>query len=281
MHCLLKWINTESSKQQCPMDRRPWGNHPLPPHLGDPPQKLTPILTTQSPSETNPPGCHHPARPTCSRRAPEQLTPPARCGGITPDTTQPSIPSSFQQPHCDLCKPAPVVHNRPTDLPTRRDCWQPNSPAWCAEVRRSRGSRTSAWSTPSPTLTVHRTPHPSDIFYAARLCWHPRRPTPAPASPPHPHRPRPPRPSFAWFVVGTVERKSMAGADPWTSRVERGWAARRRMHWTGQRQTAEGVAGVHRRSGLDPKRSGFQWVVAPHLLRRRKPHAWADRPGEP
>ncbi|SCV73883.1 BQ2448_6313 [Microbotryum intermedium] len=24
MHCLLKWINTESSKQQCPMDRRPW-----------------------------------------------------------------------------------------------------------------------------------------------------------------------------------------------------------------------------------------------------------------
>ncbi|KAM0748000.1 RING/U-box [Meredithblackwellia eburnea MCA 4105] len=28
MHCLLQWINTESSKQQCPMDRRPWGiNH--------------------------------------------------------------------------------------------------------------------------------------------------------------------------------------------------------------------------------------------------------------
>ena len=25
MHCLLKWINTESSKQQCPMDRQPWG----------------------------------------------------------------------------------------------------------------------------------------------------------------------------------------------------------------------------------------------------------------
>ncbi|WVF66634.1 hypothetical protein IAT40_001374 [Kwoniella sp. CBS 6097] len=24
MHCLLKWIETESSKQQCPMDRRPW-----------------------------------------------------------------------------------------------------------------------------------------------------------------------------------------------------------------------------------------------------------------
>ncbi|WRT63295.1 uncharacterized protein IL334_000200 [Kwoniella shivajii] len=24
MHCLLKWIDTESSKQQCPMDRRPW-----------------------------------------------------------------------------------------------------------------------------------------------------------------------------------------------------------------------------------------------------------------
>ncbi|GAA6064697.1 hypothetical protein JCM10212_005765 [Sporobolomyces blumeae] len=24
MHCLLKWLATESSKQQCPMDRRPW-----------------------------------------------------------------------------------------------------------------------------------------------------------------------------------------------------------------------------------------------------------------
>ncbi|KAL7339427.1 anaphase-promoting complex subunit 11 [Rhodotorula toruloides] len=25
MHCLMKWLDTESSKQQCPMDRRPWG----------------------------------------------------------------------------------------------------------------------------------------------------------------------------------------------------------------------------------------------------------------
>lgn len=25
MHCLLKWIDTESSKGQCPMDRREWG----------------------------------------------------------------------------------------------------------------------------------------------------------------------------------------------------------------------------------------------------------------
>ncbi|GAA5937790.1 anaphase promoting complex subunit 11 [Sporobolomyces koalae] len=24
MHCLLKWLDTDSSKQQCPMDRRPW-----------------------------------------------------------------------------------------------------------------------------------------------------------------------------------------------------------------------------------------------------------------
>ena len=24
MHCLYKWINTESSRQQCPMDRRVW-----------------------------------------------------------------------------------------------------------------------------------------------------------------------------------------------------------------------------------------------------------------
>ncbi|KAH8090778.1 anaphase-promoting complex subunit 11 RING-H2 finger-domain-containing protein [Filobasidium floriforme] len=25
MHCLLKWLNTASSKEQCPLDRRPWG----------------------------------------------------------------------------------------------------------------------------------------------------------------------------------------------------------------------------------------------------------------
>ncbi|KAG6329850.1 hypothetical protein ID866_9240 [Astraeus odoratus] len=24
MHCLLKWLGTTASKQQCPMDRRPW-----------------------------------------------------------------------------------------------------------------------------------------------------------------------------------------------------------------------------------------------------------------
>ncbi|GAA5913084.1 hypothetical protein JCM8208_000735 [Rhodotorula glutinis] len=24
MHCLMKWLATDSSKQQCPMDRRPW-----------------------------------------------------------------------------------------------------------------------------------------------------------------------------------------------------------------------------------------------------------------
>ncbi|CED83582.1 anaphase-promoting complex subunit apc11 [Phaffia rhodozyma] len=24
MHCVLKWLDTESSKNQCPMDRRPW-----------------------------------------------------------------------------------------------------------------------------------------------------------------------------------------------------------------------------------------------------------------
>ncbi|KAF9007871.1 anaphase-promoting complex subunit 11 RING-H2 finger-domain-containing protein [Cyathus striatus] len=24
MHCLLKWLATTASKQQCPMDRRPW-----------------------------------------------------------------------------------------------------------------------------------------------------------------------------------------------------------------------------------------------------------------
>ena len=29
MHCLLKWIGTPASKQQCPMDRRTWGTLPL------------------------------------------------------------------------------------------------------------------------------------------------------------------------------------------------------------------------------------------------------------
>jgi len=30
MHCLLKWLGTAASKQQCPMDRRPWGVSPFP-----------------------------------------------------------------------------------------------------------------------------------------------------------------------------------------------------------------------------------------------------------
>ena len=32
MHCLIKWLHTPASKQQCPMDRRPWGKlaHPSP-----------------------------------------------------------------------------------------------------------------------------------------------------------------------------------------------------------------------------------------------------------
>ncbi|EJD04565.1 RING/U-box [Fomitiporia mediterranea MF3/22] len=34
MHCLLKWIGTAASKQQCPMDRRPWGTAiPHTPHI--------------------------------------------------------------------------------------------------------------------------------------------------------------------------------------------------------------------------------------------------------
>ncbi|KIJ45188.1 hypothetical protein M422DRAFT_30036 [Sphaerobolus stellatus SS14] len=24
MHCIIKWLGTQASKQQCPMDRRPW-----------------------------------------------------------------------------------------------------------------------------------------------------------------------------------------------------------------------------------------------------------------
>ncbi|BGP09922.1 Anaphase-promoting complex subunit 11 [Rhodotorula toruloides] len=45
MHCLMKWLDTESSKQQCPMDRRPWvtagiaasAAHPAPALLAAPP----------------------------------------------------------------------------------------------------------------------------------------------------------------------------------------------------------------------------------------------------
>jgi hypothetical protein len=25
MHCIIKWLETQASKQCCPMDRRPWG----------------------------------------------------------------------------------------------------------------------------------------------------------------------------------------------------------------------------------------------------------------
>ncbi|KAL8291484.1 hypothetical protein RQP46_002462 [Phenoliferia psychrophenolica] len=38
MHCLLKWLATDSSKQQCPMDRRAWvtaGSAPVVPESGD------------------------------------------------------------------------------------------------------------------------------------------------------------------------------------------------------------------------------------------------------
>ena len=28
LHCLLKWLSTAASKQQCPMDRRTWGRLP-------------------------------------------------------------------------------------------------------------------------------------------------------------------------------------------------------------------------------------------------------------
>jgi anaphase-promoting complex subunit 11 len=28
MHCLLQWLQTPSSKEQCPLDRRPWGESP-------------------------------------------------------------------------------------------------------------------------------------------------------------------------------------------------------------------------------------------------------------
>lgn len=34
MHCLLQWLQTPSSKEQCPLDRRPWGKHPPNKKLG-------------------------------------------------------------------------------------------------------------------------------------------------------------------------------------------------------------------------------------------------------
>lgn len=49
MHCLLKWISTESSKQQCPMDRRPWAT------ADRKPDRL-PTTTTGAPVAVVPPG---------------------------------------------------------------------------------------------------------------------------------------------------------------------------------------------------------------------------------
>ena len=34
MHCILKWVNTPSSQQQCPLDRRPWGKSALETYRG-------------------------------------------------------------------------------------------------------------------------------------------------------------------------------------------------------------------------------------------------------
>lgn len=46
MHCLLKWLDTEQSKEQCPLDRRKWGEL-LPPHPCSPPL-YTPQLTAET-----------------------------------------------------------------------------------------------------------------------------------------------------------------------------------------------------------------------------------------
>ncbi|GAA5862415.1 hypothetical protein JCM8547_007633 [Rhodosporidiobolus lusitaniae] len=53
MHCLMKWLATESSKQQCPMDRRAWvtagspAAPPAPERLAAPPGPHDPIEANQ------------------------------------------------------------------------------------------------------------------------------------------------------------------------------------------------------------------------------------------
>ncbi|GAA5873681.1 hypothetical protein JCM1840_002999 [Sporobolomyces johnsonii] len=47
MHCLLKWLATESSKQQCPMDRRPWVTAGTPSAPPPPPPPLAPAPPAQ------------------------------------------------------------------------------------------------------------------------------------------------------------------------------------------------------------------------------------------
>jgi len=50
MHCLLKWLGTSGSKQQCPMDRRPWVNAE---QRANPPS--TPATAQNNPNSTNAP----------------------------------------------------------------------------------------------------------------------------------------------------------------------------------------------------------------------------------
>jgi anaphase-promoting complex subunit 11 len=53
MHCLLKWLDTEQSKEQCPLDRRKWGESVLSlPFLGVHPfaswRQVVPKLTAET-----------------------------------------------------------------------------------------------------------------------------------------------------------------------------------------------------------------------------------------
>ncbi|KAL7414952.1 anaphase-promoting complex subunit 11 RING-H2 finger-domain-containing protein [Mrakia frigida] len=48
MHCLLKWIDTESSKGQCPMDRREWVNAERAAAPSSPMAATSPVLAPQA-----------------------------------------------------------------------------------------------------------------------------------------------------------------------------------------------------------------------------------------
>lgn len=67
MHCLLKWLETESSKQACPMDRRPWGKYRRELEMiadrlvtADRKPDTLPTTTTGEPVEVVPPGAPPP-----------------------------------------------------------------------------------------------------------------------------------------------------------------------------------------------------------------------------
>ncbi|GAA5903822.1 hypothetical protein JCM6882_001324 [Rhodosporidiobolus microsporus] len=54
MHCLMKWLATESSKQQCPMDRREWVTAGSPSTLLAPDRLAAPPISANQSQDVDP-----------------------------------------------------------------------------------------------------------------------------------------------------------------------------------------------------------------------------------